>query len=255
MAMLAGTGLFIIQHVLPRLRSRRSALGIARMSMNWNVDEIVTCLRKNNVEYSQEIFEQIKRQNNVYSSREFFRLLGVEQYEDIDFDESEGCSIIHDMNQPLPEQHQNRFDWVIENGTIEHIFDVKTAMGNIAKAVKVGGVVCHVSPLDAFNHGFYNFSVNFFNDFYRVNGFGNREFFLLRGAADWGRDQGILVESIAYTAEEFYIRPDVYQTPYNKLGIGFIAVKEKHVSETAVPIQAAYDPSLRINGRLKSYSS
>jgi SAM-dependent methyltransferase len=253
MAMLAGTGLFIIQHVLPKLRSRDSALGISKMAMAWNVEQIIEAFGQQNLPFEKDVYERIKNQNSIFNSKDFFELAGIKRYEDIDFDASEGCSIIHDMNQPLPKQYENRFDFVIENGTIEHIFDIKTAIGNIAKAVKVGGLVCHVSPLDAFNHGFYNFSVNFFNDFYRANGFDSREFYLLRGSSNWGKDQNLLVEALTYTHEEFYVRPDIYDSPYNKLGIGFTAVKTRHIQETVVPVQAAYDPELRIPSRLNRY--
>ena len=39
--MLAGSGLLIIRHVLPRLSSRDMVLGIARMSMNWDVGDVI----------------------------------------------------------------------------------------------------------------------------------------------------------------------------------------------------------------------
>ncbi len=244
MAMLAGTGHFIIRHVMSKLPKRGSMLGIARMSMNWNIEDVLTHLRENNIEFNKKAADRLRARNSAYTSKDFFELLGFDDYQDIDFDSAEGCSIIHDMNRPLPREYENRFDFVLENGTIEHIFDIKTAVGNIAKAVKVGGLVCHLSPVDAFNHGFYNFSINFFNDFYRANGFENPEFYLLRWSANWRQDQNVLIEPLPYTHEEFFVRADVYASPYNKLGIGFIAVKTRHFPETVVPIQAAYDQSL-----------
>lgn len=45
MAMLAGSGLLTIRHVLPRVTSRHRVLGIARMSMNWDVHDVIKQLR------------------------------------------------------------------------------------------------------------------------------------------------------------------------------------------------------------------
>lgn len=152
--------------------------------MSWSIEDVLKHLQANNIEFNMKAADRLRARNSAYTSKDFFELLGFDDYQDIDFDSVAGCSIIHDMNRPLPRECENRFDFVLENGTIEHIFDIKTAVGNIAKAVKVGGLVCHVSPVDAFNHGFYNFSINFFNDFYRANGFENREFYLMRASAD-----------------------------------------------------------------------
>lgn len=249
MAMLAGTGLFIIQHVLPRVKNG-SVLSIARMSMGWDVDDIVKNLEERGLPYSAAAAERMRAQNSLYTSREFFELLGFESYTDIDFDPNEGCSIIHDLNEPLPDDQSCKYDLVIENGTLEHIFDIKTALGNVARAVAEGGMVCHVSPLDAFNHGFYNFSLNVFNDFYRVNGFDDFQFFGYRYSQRWQQDQTVVAEQIEYTHEEFYFDPGIYTSPYNKLGVAFIATKKKHVPETVVPVQAAYDRELNLPSRL-----
>lgn len=253
MGMLAGTGLFLVHHVLNKLPARGKALGIARMKMNWHIDDVIKHLTLNDLKFNQKIADKVRQQNSRYTSKDFFELLGFEDCQDIDFDAAEGCSIIHDLNQPLPVEHENCFDFVMENGTIEHIFDIKIAVGNIAKAVKVGGLVCHVSPLDAFNHGFYNLSINFFNDFYRANGYGDMEFYLMRYAANWWADQNVLIERLPYTHEEFYIHPDMYKTPYNKFYIGFCAKKHEHLRTLNCPTQAAYNRSLGLSSKLNTW--
>lgn len=249
MAMLAGSGLFIIRHVLPRVTSRDRVLSIARMLMSWDVDDVIKELRMHSQPYDTEVEAQIRAAGSLYTSREFLTLLNFREYDDIDFDDSEGCTIIHDMNEPLSDQYFNSFDLVVENGTIEHIFDIRTAIGNIARCVKVGGIICHLSPLDAFNHGFYNFSINFFNDFYAANGFEDFEIFVCKSAKNWAKDQRLIVAKVPYTHEEFYIDP----APHNKFGIAFIARKAKHFNEVVTPIQAAYNRSLALSSRLNCW--
>lgn len=252
MAIIGGYALFLIESVLPAVLSRRNMLSISRMSIGWDIDDLTKHLDKLGLSYDKDMVNKIRAMNSRYSGKEFFRLLGFEDYEDLDFDPSEGASIIHDMNTPVPKDLHDRFDFVFENGSIEHIFDIKTAISNIAHMVKVGGVVSHGSPLDAFNHGFYNFSINFFNDFYRANGFTDLTFFIVRYASDWQINQRVHVEAIPYTHEEFYFKPEVYQSPLDKAYIACLARKIEHVAVIRTPTQAAYDHKLNLSSRLKT---
>ncbi|MBT3765370.1 MAG: hypothetical protein HOB79_04425 [Rhodospirillaceae bacterium] len=241
MAMLAGYGLFLIDKILPTVPSRANMLSLSRMSIGWDVDDLLTNLNQRNQEYDGAILEQIRSMGGRFSSKEFFELLGFKKYDDLDFDDSEGATIIHDMNTPVPEALHNCFDFVFENGTLEHIFDIKTAISNVARMVKVGGVVSHGSPLDAFNHGFYNFSINFFNDFYRANGFDDLEFYVVRYSSNWRHNQKVNVEALPYTFDEFSFDPGMYTSELNKAYIACRAQKTEHVSKIISPVQAAYD--------------
>jgi len=248
--MLAGYGMFLMEAVLPRVSQRERMLGIARMSVTWNPDDLITQAERLGYRADPQVAARIRQQSGYFTSREFFELLGFASYEDIDFDGADGATIKHDLNTPVPVELHERYDFLFENGTIEHIFDLKTAMGSLAQMVKVGGTVSHGSPLDAFNHGFYNFSINLFHDFYRANGFTDFEFFLVRYAANWHADQNVEVERLEYTHEEFYVNPESYTKPLNKMYIATVARKERHVPVTQVPIQAAYDPALGLDSRL-----
>lgn len=250
MAMLAGYGTFLLEAVIPRVTVRDRVLSVARMSITWDADDLEAHLRRTGVAYDSGTLARIRARGHVFTTREFFELLGFAEYEDIDLDPDEGVSIVHDLNTPVPQRLNQRFDLVFENGTIEHVFDLRTAMDNIARMVKIGGWVSHGSPLDAFNHGFYNLSMNFFNDYYRANGFTDLEFFLVRYSADWHRDQTVTVQPLEYTHEEFYVDPDVYDSPHNKMYIACVARKIEHVDPPRVPIQAAYDPALALDSRL-----
>ena len=228
-------------------------LGISRMSISWNIEDLIGHLDRLGHPHDKKTAEKIRAMNSRYSGKEFFELLGFERYDDLDFDSSEGATIQHDMNTPVPERLHNKYDFIFENGTIEHIFDIKTAMGNIARMARVGGGVSHGSPLDAFNHGFYNFSINFFNDFYRANGFTDLKFFIVRYASDWRKNQNTSVEAVPYTHEEFYVKPEVYKGSLDKAYIACFARKAKDVAEIVTPIQAAYDRSLGLSSRLNRW--
>jgi hypothetical protein len=253
MALLAGVGLFLMQHSIPTVKNKDRMLNLARMSMNWNVDDIVKFAKQFSIPLNEDLLPKLRDQDSVYTSKEFFELLGFAQYDDIDVHADEGATIIHDMNTPIPNEYHQQFDFINEVGTIEHIFDLKTTMGNISKMLKVGGHVSHVAPLTAFNHGFYNFSLNFFFDFYRVNGFDDMHCYILKSSANWANNQNVVVEPMEYTPQEFDINKEVFAGEYNKLGLGFRARKIEHIEETQVPMQAAYDAELKLATALKNW--
>jgi hypothetical protein len=247
MALIAGSGLFILRHVFPKIRNFQKMLSIARMDMNWNVDDILKNCNELGIKFNASKADHIRKIiSRVYSSKEFYELIGFEEYQDIDLLADAGCTIVHDMNEPLPESFAKQYDFVVEAGTMEHIFDQKTAFANMAMAVKEGGIVCHLSPFDAYNHGFYNYSLNIFHDFYEANGFTEMEFYLMRSATNWVKNQNVVWSNIPFTPQELHIGPEIFNSEFNKLGVGFIARKQKHVTPVVVPQQGAYDPTKKI---------
>jgi hypothetical protein len=79
-----------------------------------------------------------------------------------------GNELVADLNFP---HSFGEFDLVIDPGTIEHCFNIATAVINAAQSVKVGGHIVHVNPVTMVNHGFYNLCPTFYYDFYLENGF------------------------------------------------------------------------------------
>lgn len=83
----------------------------------------------------------------------------------------EGYELVGDLNSNLPSSFKNQFDIVIDPGTIEHCFNVATAIWNISTLLRIGGLVIHNNPLTMINHGFYNLNPEFYEGFYTHNGF------------------------------------------------------------------------------------
>lgn len=92
--------------------------------------------------------------------------LGAKQIISIDASAYEKATVVHDLNQPIPDDLRNRFDAVIEAGSLEHIFNFPVAIESLMDAVKPGGNLFLQTPANNyFGHGFYQFSAELF---YRV---------------------------------------------------------------------------------------
>lgn len=91
------------------------------------------------------------------------RWLGCGRIESLDVNAYEGASILHDMNFPVPSQLHDKYDFIYDGGTIEHIFHMPQVCQNIIDMLKVGGVFLSVTCNNNFSgHGMYQFSPEFF---------------------------------------------------------------------------------------------
>lgn len=99
---------------------------------------------------------------------ETLTLAGATHVDCVDSMPVRGCEIKLDLNE--------RRDWwrnwglVLNPGTLEHCFDIATAMFNAWRAVAPGGFILHVAPMSMMNHGFWNVCPTALVDFACANG-------------------------------------------------------------------------------------
>jgi SAM-dependent methyltransferase len=108
-----------------------------------------------------------------YADEFLTRILGAEQVSTVDYSTYENATIVHDMNSPISEQFFNKFDAVIDGGTLEHVFNIPVALQNLANVTKPGGSIFITVPSNNLcGHGLYQFSPElFFRYFSDENGF------------------------------------------------------------------------------------
>ena len=126
------------------------------------------------------------------SSRTLFRRLGFTYFESLDISDFEGCTLQFDFNSEMaPENIKDRFNFIYNGGTLEHVFHLPNAFGNIFDMLRVGGVVVHCGPVNGWvEHGFYQFSPTLLLDYYWVNRYEILESYLiqLRLSGDPGKE-------------------------------------------------------------------
>lgn len=156
-----------------------------------------------NLPYDKTVYNKIK---NIYpiDSYLFFKMFGLKDVHAIDYSTIDGADIIFDLNMDLPDELKNKFDYIINGGTLEHVFDVAKAMKNISEMLCIGGRVIHLLPVGGYvDHGFYSFSPTFFLDFYKLNGYCIHELFLefMYGEDNSDRDEDYGVLKAYYSQD------------------------------------------------------
>ncbi len=108
------------------------------------------------------------------------RAFGATAIESIDNSTFENATHLHDMNRPLPDTLRGQFDSVLDFGTLEHIYDIVTALRNCSDLCRPGGQIVHVLPTNNFcGHGFWQFSPELFFSLYSErNGYRDTQVFV-----------------------------------------------------------------------------
>lgn len=106
--------------------------------------------------------------------------LGANYVDSMDFSDYENASIIHDLNIPVSETLKGKYSFVIDGGTLEHIFNFPVSIKNCMEMVKVNGHFVTITNGNNFlGHGFYQYSPELlYRIFSAENGFTVESMFL-----------------------------------------------------------------------------
>lgn len=146
-----------------------SILMLGRQHFVVNIEEVIL---RPSLRSKREVVARIRNEGDDFSE-EFFHDLGAKNVESIDFSDYEGCSLIHDLNLPIPVSWHQRANVVFDGGTLEHVFHFPNAIANAMNLVKVGGHFVSCTPCNNYaGHGFYQFSPElFYRLFDKSNGY------------------------------------------------------------------------------------
>lgn len=141
-------------------------------TMNHKLGEVITLGRQGLSLNSNDIKIAINKYgiNKILVEGDWCESLLIEHFgatsvQSLDYSDFEGATITRDLNESI--QLDRQFDTVLDFGTTEHIYNIKTVYENVKALCKQGGGVIHLLPANNFcGHGFYQFSPMFFRSVY-----------------------------------------------------------------------------------------
>ncbi len=106
--------------------------------------------------------------------------IGSSKVISVDVSDHEGCDLILDLSQPIPEKYYNLFDTIIDYGTSEHIFNYPQVLSNVFRMLKNDGAYNFCLPVTGWcDHGLYQFSPNMFTSISTSGYFNLKYLFML----------------------------------------------------------------------------
>lgn len=147
-------------------------LMIGRQSLAVTVADIRRLVKRETSATMNLNLRRLDLGSDVYAEQ-FFTLCGATTVDSMDKTAYEGATVLHDLNLPVPETLFNKYDLIVDGGSLEHIFNIPVALGSYMKMLKVGGhYVCNTATNNYSGHGFYQLSPElFFAAFAPENGF------------------------------------------------------------------------------------
>jgi len=89
----------------------------------------------------------------------FLTKIGYPEPRSLDASDYEKCDMVHDLNEPVPEDMRDRFDVIIDGGTLEHVYNTPQALDNVFHMLRAGGIFMSINGITGWaGHGFYQFS-------------------------------------------------------------------------------------------------
>lgn len=159
--------------LLLRLRAEgfefRKVITLGRQRLNVRKAQ----LQQNLNAFAYDVNATALKQKNKGYCEPFLELLGATHVDSMDVSNYEKATVMHDLNEPIPQHIKQSYDTVLDSGTLEHVFNFPTAIKNCMELLKVGGHFIGLSPCNNFfGHGFYQFSPElYYRVFSRQNGF------------------------------------------------------------------------------------
>lgn len=178
----------------------------------------------------------VHRDRRFAHVKDLFRMLGYGAVETLDFSEAERPDLVHDLNEPIPEEWVGRYDLVFDIGVVEHVCDVYQALSNCMALVKPGGSVIHIVPLSGWhNMVFFNFQPAYLLEVYSANGFEPTQTFInYYPQYDEWCDRPMLYREYRYGDEMMFRELRTFTN------VCFFARKSRVVKQFVKPLQGFY---------------
>ena len=186
----------------------------------------------------------------------FFQALGFESVDSLDVSNTEGASIILDLNlSKMPHELVGRYDVIFDGGTLEHIFHLPNALARCADMLRPGGAFVHIGPMNNYvDHGFYQFSPTLWFDWFSTNGWTMLESVMVRLPSSHGPEPSGWNFSFL-PPERLGTAGVLDDASYMHF---FIAKKELTATSDRIPMQAYYIKKyavrLRIDQVVRSFA-
>jgi SAM-dependent methyltransferase len=177
------TGCEAIFHSFKYVENKKNILTLGRQGIHIPPNTVDYFLDKNH-------FPHLKNRYHWGFCENLFLDLGFNNIDSIDNSPYEGASIIHNMNTPIPNHLMQKYDYILDAGTTEHIFNMPQVCENIIDLLSPEGIYVSITPNNNLSgHGIYQFSPEFYLSAYsKKYGMEVKELYIAKvgsGINDW----------------------------------------------------------------------
>jgi hypothetical protein len=153
------TGCDVIFRSFNYVKNKTNLLTLGRQEINIQSYLVDQFLEINN-------FSNLKGKYTWGFCEQFFIELGFKNVDSLDNSSYEGATIIYNMNNPVP-SHFKKYDYILDVGTIEYLYNLSQVCENIINLLNIDGVYVSITPKNVLSgQGIYQFTPEFYLSFF-----------------------------------------------------------------------------------------
>ena len=125
------------------------------------------------------------RMGPFIDDRTFFGSFSSATLHALDHSDFEGADIIHNLNDPIPPELENRFDFIYNGSCLDNVWDPGVTMRNMSRMLKPGGRIVHGEHGTRVNGPYLTYPPDWFHDYYTINNYADvKTYIAVFSAAD-----------------------------------------------------------------------
>lgn len=172
------------EHLFKPIEGKMLLLG--RQPVPFTYEEVLEIMRSEGYEPSADVVSNLtiefdtettyaKKRGGIgkfITDTTFFAMFGITELESMDVSSYESCDIVHNLNEPIPEALVDQYDFIIDGGTFDHLFDIRNAFQNVARLIKPGGRILQWNAASNFvSQAYISFGPDMIYDYFILNKF------------------------------------------------------------------------------------
>ena len=131
---------------------------LGRQDLLMQPGDLAKAFAKLGLDLPRDAAEELFREEDGFVEP-LLRLLGADDAHSLDGSDYERPTLVHDLNEPVPDDWHGRYSLVWDGGTLEHVFNFPVAIRNAMQLTEVGGHFMGMTPANNWmGHGFFQFS-------------------------------------------------------------------------------------------------
>jgi len=184
------------------------------------------------------------KDHGLISDRAFYSLFSAAEYHCLNHSDYENADIVFNLcDASLPSELESSFDFIVDGGTLDNVFDPGAGVRNLARIARPRGRIHHHDRALRIHNAYVAFALSWFHDYYSVNEFEDCQAYL----AQWD-DNGLRSRWHFYRYNPLRERDGVTGwTPgitWRHAHVIIMAEKGLHSTWNRNPIQFEYRPNV-----------
>ena len=169
------------------------------------------------------------------SAEYFFKQLGANKVDAIDVTLEAGANIQHNLNNQIDENKYQKYDFIFDGGTFDHLINLENAFDSISKLLKPGGrIIMWNATSNYIGAAYIMFGPDLFYDYFVTNKYKDCKVYIFREKNNYPNA----------LRECFYLINGVSKKLNNKAKQSVVVIAEKgnEIENNTLPVERSYRP-------------